>query len=179
MLLTSDLRQRPCWECGWGSPGSRRRSTLTSIRLQKVHPAAATFSLLLSLKNEIEGTPPTGLPSHDQTGRTREVSPILSASFWAKSPGGATEALGTGRPGPQQRLGATPRHQLSAATPAAPSLPRRARHHPPESPPGHPTRSARQQQGPVVKGEIFPRRPPKCPAEGRGCSRSAADSAGY
>lgn len=57
LLLTSDLRQRPCWECGWGSPGSRRRSTLTSTRLQKVHPAAATLPLLLSLKNEIEGTP--------------------------------------------------------------------------------------------------------------------------
>lgn len=38
---------------------------------------------------------------------------------------------------------------------------------------------ARSQQGPAVTGARLPPGPPKCPAEGRGCSRSAGNPAGY
>lgn len=73
---------------------------------------------------------------------------------------------------PRARPGAHPRG-LGPAPGSWKGLSRRERLFPSRPAP------ARSQQGPAVKGARLPPGPPKCPAEGRGCSRSAGNPAGY
>ncbi|XP_041333959.1 basic proline-rich protein-like [Pyrgilauda ruficollis] len=153
---------------GTESEGARGAAAHPDIHLKKEHPMAAPFPPLLSLKREIErdkkNDPRTSRPPHNQSGRTREVASVRSASRWAKSPGGAAPAPQPGQAGPRTAATLPP---AEPAIPAAPGPPRRARHRPCKSPPVHPTRERSPIAGPCRQRRNIPWAPTRVSCRGQ------------
>lgn len=187
LLSAPDLRQRvpslPRVRVGEPSLLPRTPTSTRGRCIPRLLPSPSSSSSKRERRNR--GQRPPSRPAsprpagEDRRRLSRPVSLSVGKEPRRSSRGGW--GLRRRRPGPGQRRASPP-------PPPAPGVhPRGAGPAPPgEGGPIHASHlpstrrgSARRRRGPVVKGEIFPRRPPERPAEGRGCSRSAARSAGY
>lgn len=172
--MISHLRQRvPAGNEGGGAPGGAAHP---DIHLQKVHPTAAPFPPLLSLKRKREGNgekdPPTDRPPRNQPGRTSGVAPNWSASRWGQkprrsSPGG----LRRGWPSPEQRRGSpTPPTVSRRPSPRRRACPVEPRHHPSIHPNhllSHPRRELSPIAGPCRQRRYIPPAPARVSCRGQ------------